>query len=138
MLSQLHLKGGGLDAARRVLTRARDATRDPSARFLTSRQLARLEGFDVFTAVVRGDLVFLACRPDGSLRFTISADPRTVRVEADSTRSFLVHGQPGGEADLLCGEQDRPVVVRYQPGLASDDPGEADGTLLWLAFDDDS
>jgi hypothetical protein len=136
MLSRLYLRDGHLDAARRVLTQARDAARDPAARYLAGRQLARLEGFDVFTAEVRGDLVFLACRTDGSLRFTISADPRTVRVEAESTRSFLVHGEASGEAELLCGEQDRPVVVRYQPG-AADDP-DTDGTLLWLAFDDDS
>jgi tetratricopeptide (TPR) repeat protein len=135
-LSQLHFKRGDLDAARRVLARALDATRDPTARYLVARQLARLEGFGIVTAEVRGDLIFLACRPDGTLRFTISADPRTVRVEAESSRSFLVHGEESGEVELLCGEQDRPVVVRYQPGT-SDGP-DTDGTLLWLAFDDDS
>jgi tetratricopeptide (TPR) repeat protein len=134
VLSRLHMKGGDLAAARRVLERARDAARDPTLRYLAEHQLARLEGFGVLTAEVRGDLVFLACRPDGSLRFTISADPRTVRLEAETTRSFLVHGEHQGEAELLCGEQDRRVVVRYQPG-ASTDP-EADGVLVWLAFDE--
>jgi tetratricopeptide (TPR) repeat protein len=135
-LSQLYFKRGDLDAARRVLTLALDATRDPTARYLIARQLARLEGFGVVTAEVRGDLIFLACRPDGSLRFTISADPKTVRVEAESSRSFLVHGEARGEAELLCGEQDRPVVVRYQPGATGS--SDTDGILLWLAFDDDS
>ncbi len=46
VLSKLYLKRGDLDAARRVLARARDAARDPTGRYLASHQLARLEGFD--------------------------------------------------------------------------------------------
>jgi hypothetical protein len=86
------------------------------------------------TAEVQGDLTFVACRPDGSLRFTIVAHPRIVRLEAESARSFLVHGEEGAQAELLCGEQDRAVVVRYQPGGGTDP--ETDGAVLWLTFDE--
>ena len=134
MLSGLHLSRGDLAAARRVLERTRDAARDSTGRYLANHQLARLEGFGVVTAEVRGDLTFVACRPDGSLRFTVVADPRTVRLAAESTRSFLVHGEDGPQAELLCGAQDRAVVVRYDPGGSSDP--EVTGTLLWLAFDE--
>lgn len=135
VLSQLHLKNGDLDSARRVLERARDATHDPTNRYLADRQLARLETFSVATAEVRGDLVHVDCRPDGSLRFTVVADPRTVKLEAESTRSFLVHGEEEEQAELLCGPQDRSVAVRYTPG-ASANP-DLDGVVLWLSFDED-
>lgn len=134
MLSGLYLKGGNIAAARRVLERVRDGAPDSTHRYLASHQLARLQGFSVATREVRGDLTFVACRADGSLRFTIVADPRTVRLEAASTRSFLVHGEEGAQAELLCGEQDRPVVVRYEPGAATDP--DVDGAVLWLAFDE--
>ena len=134
MLSGLYLKRGDIAAARRVLERVRDAARDPAHRYLARRQLARLEAFSVVTAEVRGDLTFVACLPDGSLRFTIVADPRTVRLEAKSTRSFLVHGEEEAQAELLCGEQDRAVVVRYAPGGGTDP--EVDGAVLWMAFDE--
>ena len=134
MLSGLHLKRGDIATARRVLERTHDAARDSTGRYLARHQLARLEGFSVVTAEVRGDLVFVACRADGSLRFTVVADPRTVRLEAASPRSFLVHGADGPQTELLCGEQDRAVVVRYDPGGGSDP--EVNGTLMWLAFDE--
>ena len=56
------------------------------------------------------------------------------RTPLVTLRSFMVHGEPGTEAELLCGYQDRPVVVRYAPGT-SPDP-DAAGTVLWLAFDE--
>ena len=45
-----------------------------------------------------------------------------------------MHGEDGPQAELLCGAQDRAVVVRYDPGGSSDP--EVSGTLLWLAFDE--
>jgi hypothetical protein len=71
---------------------------------------------------------------EGHLDRALAADPRTIRVEAESTRSFLVHGGEGAEVELPCGEQDRSVVVRYQPGTSTDP--EVAGAVLWLAFDE--
>lgn len=136
MLSGLYLKLGDVTAARRVLERAREAARSDSNRYLAGHLLDRLADFRAGTAEVRGDLIHVKCRPDGSLLFTVSADPRTLKLEAASTRSFFVDGPDGfgAEARLLCGEQDRAVVIRYQPG-GGVDPA-ASGTLLWLAFDE--
>jgi tetratricopeptide (TPR) repeat protein len=133
VLSHLHVQRRDLAAARRVLVRARDAARDPAYRFLCDHLLAGLEGFAAATAEVSGDLVYLECRPDGSLRFTISADPATLKLDAASTRSFFVHGEDetGAERELVCGQQDRPLVVRYRRG--GDDP-EVSGSVVWLTF----
>ncbi len=135
-LSALYLKLGDIPAARRLLEQARDAARSESNRYLASHLLVRLAGFRDSTAEVRGDLIHVKCRPDGSLLFTVSADPRTLKLEADSTRSFFVHGTDGigAEARLLCGEQDRAVLIRYDPGTGTDPA--ASGRVLWMAFDD--
>jgi tetratricopeptide (TPR) repeat protein len=133
-LAHLHILRRDLEAARRVLVRSRDAARDPTDRFLSEHLLARLDGFDAVTAEVEGDLVNLDCRPDGSLRFTIVADPATVKLEAATSRSFFVQSRDhaGVERELLCGPQDRPLVVRYQRERG-DDP-EVSGRVLWLTF----
>lgn len=134
-LSQLHLQRGDVTAARRVLERGRDAARDPAHRYLCAHLLARLEAFSAATVEVRGDLIYLECRPDGSLLFTIAADPATLRLEAASTRSFFVHGADETEpqVELLCGNQDRPLVLRFDPA-GSTDPAVS-GSVLWLALD---
>jgi len=134
-LSRLYVQGGNLTAARRVLRRGRDAARDPAFRYLCAHLLARLEGFSAATVEVRGDLIDLDCRPDGSLLFTVAADPATVRLEASSARSFFVHGtgEAAPEVELVCGYQDRPIVVRFHPA-GSTDP-TVNGTVLWLALD---
>lgn len=134
-LSRLYMQGGNLAAARRVLRRGHDAARDPAFRYLCAHLLARLEGFSAATVEVRGDLIYLDCRPDGSLLFTVAADPATVKLEASSTRSFFVHGTGEAEPELefVCGYQDRPIVVRFHPA-GSTDPA-VNGTVLWLALD---
>lgn len=134
-LSQLYLQRGDVESARRILERGRDAARDDAARYLCAHLLARLEGFSAATVEVRGDLVYLDCRDDGSLRFSISADPRSVKLEAASTRSFVVHGtaDPDRQVEFLCGHQDRPITVRYDPAGARGT--EVNGRVLWLALD---
>ena len=134
-LSQLYVQDGNLIAARRVLRRGRDAAWDPAIRYLCGHLLARLERFSAATVEVRGDLIYLDCRADGSLRFTVAADPATVKLEASSTRSFFVHGtsEADPQAEFLCGYQDRPIVVRFDPG-GSTDPA-VNGSVLWLALD---
>jgi tetratricopeptide (TPR) repeat protein len=133
VLSQLYVKRRDLAAARRVLVSAREAAREPAYRFLCDHLIARLDGFAATTAEVTGDLVYLDCRPDGSLRFTIVAELATLKLEAASTRSFFVHGEDGdAEGELLCGPQDRTLVVRYRRG-GSDEP-EVSGSVVWLRF----
>jgi tetratricopeptide (TPR) repeat protein len=138
VLSNLHVQRRDLAAARKVLVRARAAAREPSYRFLCEHLLAQLEGFEARTAEVEGLLTFLACRPDGSLAFTIVADPASVELEAPSAQSFFVHNAGGAahEREFICGAQELPVVVRYQPT-----PGGAssvDGKLLWLSLGEKS
>jgi tetratricopeptide (TPR) repeat protein len=134
----LYLKLGDVPAARRVLEQAREAARDPADRYLAEHLLERLDGFKTSTAEARGDLVHLKCRPDGSLLFTISADPQNLKLEAASTESFFVYGADGlgARAQLVCGEQDRPVRVRYEPGGVGE-LGRS-GRLLWLTFEGSS
>jgi thioredoxin-like negative regulator of GroEL len=138
VLSSLHVKRRDLAAARDVLERGRAAARDPSYRHLCEHLLARLEGFEAQTAEVEGLLVHLGCRPDGSLSFTIVADPASVELEAPSTQSFFVHTAEGTahEHELLCGAQEVPVVARYRPSGGSGTG--VDGELLWIALGEGS
>ena len=121
-----------LASAERVLRRAREATGEPAYRFLCDRELAAIADFESATVEVRGKLIYLECRPDGGLRFTVDAPHAVLLLEADSARSFLVYGasEAEGESQLVCGLQDRPLVVRYQK-LAPPERG-VDGRVLWL------
>ena len=75
--------------------------------------------------------VELMCRPDGSLGFMVETTGGVLRLEAASSRSFLVYGQEGsGESDLICGAQGRAVVVRYRPSGTPTIQGE----IVWLSF----
>lgn len=134
-LSHLYVKNRDLGAARRVLERAHDAADEPAYRFLFDHLLSRLGGFESRTAEVRGHLVHLACPSDGSLRFTIAATDATIlRLEAASTRSFLVDGEGtrGGERQLVCGAQDLPLAVRYRkPGFFD---SRGNGQVVWLSL----
>ena len=58
-----------------------------------------------------------------------------MKLEAASTRSFFVHGtlEADPQAELLCGYQDRPIVVRFHPAGRTDPA--MDGKVLWLALD---
>jgi hypothetical protein len=64
----------------------------------------------------------------------VAAGPEVLRLEAASTRSFLVYAaeQDGSEAEVRCGPQDRAIVVRYTrsppPALG------VQGRVLWLEF----
>jgi tetratricopeptide (TPR) repeat protein len=138
VLSSLHVKRRDLAAARDVLERGRAAARDPSYRHLCEHLLARLESFETQTAEVEGLLTHLACRPDGSLGFTIVADPTSVELEAPSTQSFFVYTAEGAarEHELLCGAQELPVVARYMPSGGSG--ARVDGTLLWISMGEGS
>jgi tetratricopeptide (TPR) repeat protein len=138
VLSQLYVKQRDVAAARKVLERARAAARDPSYRYLCEHLLARLEDFEAQTAEVQGRLVHLACRPDGSLGFTIVADPASVELEAPSTRSFFVHAAGGAayEHEFVCGAQDLPVLARYQP--YGKNTSGVDGKVLWLSLGEPS
>jgi Tfp pilus assembly protein PilF len=135
-LAALHLKDRDLAAAQRVLRRARDGALEPGYRFLCERQLDQIAEYRAATAEVRGRLLHVECRRDGSLRFTVDAPPAPILLEAASTRSFFVHGEAGqpdppGPSDLVCGLQEREIVVRYRRS----EPGEpVDGVVLWVAF----
>jgi len=135
-IAALQLKERDLAAAERVLRRAREATSEPAYRFLCDHELDEIAEYRAATAEVRGRLIHLECRPDGSLRFTVDAAPALLLLEAASARSFLVYGAGEGsrESELDCGLQDRPVVVRY----ARPDAPEAgvQGRVLWLSFPD--
>ncbi len=131
-LASLQMKRWNLDAARRVLTRAREAARTPAYRFLWDHLLARLEGLAAATVEVRGRLVHLDCRSDGSLRFVVAAKPEILRLAAASSRSFLVGADGQARQRLTCGSQEAPLTIRYRPGEGHDP--EVDGTVLWLAL----
>jgi len=131
-LASLELKRWNLAAARRVLKRAREAARTPAYRFLCDHLLARLDGLAAATVEVRGRLVHLDCRPDGSLRFIVAAKPVVLRLEATSSRSFLVGSDGQMEQRLTCGSQEAPLTIRYEPASGHDP--EIDGTVLWLAL----
>jgi tetratricopeptide (TPR) repeat protein len=133
-IAALQVKRRDLAAAVRVLSRARDAATEPAYRFLCEHQLAQLGDYAAATAEAQGRLVDLVCRPDGSLRFLVVADRGVLRLEAESTRSFLVYSadEDGGEAQMLCGPQDRAVVVRYSRSPFA--PAGVQGRVLWLEF----
>jgi len=131
-LASLELKRWDLPAARRVLKRAREAARTPAYRFLCNHLLARVDRLAAATVEVRGRLIQLDCRRDGSLRFVVAAKPEVLRLEATSSRSFLVGSDEQMEQRLICGSQETPLAVRYEP--ASGDDPEIDGTVLWLAL----
>jgi len=139
--TQVALAIAGLDrklrdlaSAKRVLRRASESTAEPAYRFLCDRELAAIAEFEAATVEVHGRLIHLECRPDGGLRFTVDAPPAVLLLEADSPRSFLVYGssEAEGEPQLVCGLQDRPLVVRYQK-LAPPERG-VDGRVLWLSM----
>lgn len=133
-LASLHVKERDLAAAQRVLRRAREAAVEPGYRFLCERQLDQIAEYRAATAEVRGRLLHVDCRRDGSLRFTVDAPPAPILLEAASTRSFFVHGEGGetGESELVCGLQDRPVIVRY---WREDATGTGiGGVVLWVSF----
>jgi len=123
-----------LASAERVLRRAREATTEPAYRFLCDRELAEIADFQAATVEVRGRLIHLECRPDGGLRFTVDAPGAVLLLEAASSRSFLVYGanEAGGESELVCGLQDRPLVVRYER-LEPPQSG-VEGRVLWLSL----
>jgi Tfp pilus assembly protein PilF len=134
-MAALHVKLRQLAAARGVLARARDTARDPAYRFLCEHQMAQIAEYEATTVEVRGRLVDLRCRPEGSLRFTVDAPTGLLWLEASSPRSFLLYGEEGTSDDgseLICGPQDRPVVARYLPS-GSEERG-VQGSLLWLSF----
>jgi tetratricopeptide (TPR) repeat protein len=127
-LSALLVQAQDVDAARRVLRRARDAARDETYRFLLDHQLSNVREYVAATAEASGRLVRLECRDDGSLRFTIApAGGGEIALEAPSTRSIFVSSGSGSkQAELSCGRVDVPALVRYWPSL---DPGRP-GTLI--------
>lgn len=133
-VASLHVKERDLSAAQRVLRRAREAATDPAYRFLCEHQLDEIAEYQAATVEVRGRLLHVECRADGSLRFTVDAPPAPLLLEAASTRSFFVYGEGGASAEsqLVCGLQDRPLVVRYHRSDAESDVVK--GRVLWLSF----
>jgi hypothetical protein len=133
-IAGLDRKARDLAAAEAVLRRAREAAREPAYRFLCERELDELAAYQAATAEVRGRLIHVECRPDGSLRFTVDAPPSVLLLEAASSRAFLVYGageSGAGGAELVCGLQDRPLVVRYE---RLDPPkGSVTGRVVWLS-----
>jgi tetratricopeptide (TPR) repeat protein len=129
-LSWLYLRRGDVESAHAVLRRSREAARDDAYRFLCDHQLSQLREYARGTAEVRGRLVRLECRGDGSLRFTLAtADGGELPLEASSSRSVFVTSRSGlDEIELVCGPQSVPIRARYLP------PADADhaGTLLNL------
>jgi thioredoxin-like negative regulator of GroEL len=134
VLSRLHVRNRDVTSARRILRRARAVATEPAYQFLFDRLLSRLGDFESATEEVEGRLVDLACRHDGSLRFTVETPSGTLQLAAPSTRSFFIRreGGPDDERQLLCGAQDLPLAVRYQRG-AGPEPGSA-GQVLWLSI----
>jgi Tfp pilus assembly protein PilF len=133
-IAGLDRKQRDLAAAERVLRRAREAATEPAYRFLCDRELAEIAEYRSATAEVHGRLIHLECRSDGSLRFTVDAPHALLLLEAASARSFLVYGagEASGESELVCGLQDRPLVVRYQRLDAPE--GSVQGRVLWLSL----
>ena len=133
-IASLARKERDLAAAERVLRRAREAATEPAYRFLCERGLDEIAHYRSATAEARGRLIHLECRPDGSLRFTLDAQPVLLLLEAASPRSFMVYGagEASGESELVCGLQDRALVVRYE---RVDPPeGGVQGRVLWLSL----
>jgi tetratricopeptide (TPR) repeat protein len=136
ILSALLVQAHDVDAARRVLRRARDAARDETYRFLVDHQLSQVREYVAATTEAAGRLVRLECRADGSLRFTIAEGAgRRLVLEAPSTRSFFVSGGSGSkQAELTCGRLDVPARARYWPSL---EPGHG-GILISLELSGDA
>jgi len=132
-LASLDRKSRDLASAADVLRRAREAAREPAYRFLCDRELRELADYQAATAEVRGRLIHVECRPDGGLRFTVDAPPSVLLLEAAAANAFMVYGagEPGG-AELLCGLQDRPLVVRYEK-LEPPEHG-VQGRVVWLSL----
>lgn len=132
-IAALDRKARDLAGAEGVLRRAREAAREPAYRFLCERALDDLAAYQAATAEVRGRLIHVECRPDGRLRFTVDAPPAVLLLEAASSRAFLVYGAgEAGGAELVCGLQDRPLVVRYE---RLDPPeGGVQGRVVWLSL----
>lgn len=135
-VASLHVKERDLKAAQRVLRRAREAAVEPAYRFLCERELDEIAAYSAATVELRGRLLHVDCRADGSLRLTVDAPPAPLVLEASSPRSFFVYGSEGSrrESQLVCGLQDRPLVVRYLRSDAADSGVE--GSVLWLSFPD--
>jgi len=129
VLSYLLARHHDMTAARDVLVRARDATRDAGYRFVCDYRLRQFQGYTANTSEARGRLVDLECRRDGSLRFSIATGSGRLPLAAASRQSLFVRGPADSEElQLTCGAQDLPVRVRFLP---SREPGQ-DGTLLTL------
>ncbi|HXY42319.1 MAG TPA: tetratricopeptide repeat protein [Vicinamibacteria bacterium] len=129
VLSFLLARQHDVTAARDVLVRARDATRDGGYRFVCDYRLRQLQGYTRATSEARGRLVDLDCRRDGSLRFSILVGSGRLPLTAASRQSLFVRGPAESEElQLTCGAQDLPVRVRFVP---STELGQ-DGTLLTL------
>jgi hypothetical protein len=135
-VASLYVKERDLPAAQRVLRRAREAALEPAYRFLCEHQLDEIAAYQAATVELRGRLLHVDCRPDGSLRLTVDAPPAPLLLEAASSRSFFVYGSEGarGESQLVCGLQDRPLVVRYLRSEPGD--GGVQGSVLWVSFPD--
>ena len=132
-LAALHVKRRDLGSAQKVLARACTSARDPAYLFLCERRLEQVAAYAAATVEVRGRLLELLCRPDGSLGFMVETPGGVLRLEAASSRSFLVYGQEAsGESDLVCGAQGRTIVVRYRPSGAPTVQGEG----VWVSFPD--
>jgi tetratricopeptide (TPR) repeat protein len=134
VIAALQAKQRNLAAAVSVLSRARDAAREPAYRFLCEHQLAQLGDYAAATTEARGRLVDLQCRPDGSLSFLVAAGRQVLRLEAESTRSFFVYsaGREEAEAEVRCGAQDRAVLIRFS--RSSEEASGVQGRVLWLEF----
>jgi tetratricopeptide (TPR) repeat protein len=130
-LAALHVRRRDLAAAQAVLARACVGARDPAYLFLCERRLEQVASYAAATVEVRGRLRELLCRPDGSLAFMVETEGGVLRLEAASSRSFLVYGQEAsGESDLVCGAQGRTIVVRYR----SSGTPTVQGEVVWLSF----
>jgi Flp pilus assembly protein TadD len=136
-LALLDRKARDLAGAEAVLRRAREAAREPAYRFLCDRELQELAAYQAATAEVRGRLIHVECRPDGGLRFTVDAPPSVLLLEAESSRAFMVYGAgEAGGAELVCGLQDRPLVVRYE--RMEPPRGGVQGRVVWLSLPDEA
>ena len=135
-VASLYVKERDLAAAQRVLRRAREAALEPAYRFLCEHELDEIAAYQAATVELRGRLIHVDCRADGSLRLTVDAPPAPLLLEAASSRSFFVYGtqEAPSESQLVCGLQDRPLVVRYLRSDAGD--GGVQGSVLWLSFPD--
>jgi hypothetical protein len=70
-ISALQVRRRDLGAAEAALVRACAAARDPAYLFLCQRRLEQIQAYVTATVEVRGRLLELLCRPDGSLGFMV-------------------------------------------------------------------